>query len=372
MNASAPTAPVSALILAGGSGVRMRSVRPKPLHVLCGRPLVGHAIDALALVSIRRTVMVVGAGGELVAKKVAETMPEAGVEFIEQRTPRGTGDAVAVALTAFSDDDYDLIEDFDDDVLVLPGDLALLRPETIAALVEDHQRESRAATLLTAPAGYGRGRGVIRGRDGRIVALTHDTAGETIEETATGVGIYRRSLLAPAIRRSKPLSPLSEYDVDAVVSVLAETGHFVDSVTAADPLELTGVNDRTQLALAEAEIRKRTNARWLDHGVTMLDPARTYIDTTVELAADVTLFPGTMLQGKTVVGPGAQIGPDTRLVDCAIGARAVVEVTQGRDAEVGPDAHVGPFASLPPGAQIAAEFRTGAFFRADSTDPADQ
>jgi bifunctional UDP-N-acetylglucosamine pyrophosphorylase / glucosamine-1-phosphate N-acetyltransferase len=129
-------------------------------------------------------------------------------------------------------------------------------------------------------------------------------------------------------------------------------------------MEAAGVNDRAQLATAEAELRDRTNERWMRRGVTMLDPERTYIDATVELAPDVTLFPGTLLQGRTVIATGADIGPDTRLVDCVVGEEAIVEHTVGRQAEIGAQARVGPFAVLPPGTQVAPGTVTGPFFEA--------
>ncbi|HEV7722984.1 MAG TPA: bifunctional UDP-N-acetylglucosamine diphosphorylase/glucosamine-1-phosphate N-acetyltransferase GlmU, partial [Iamia sp.] len=129
-------------------------------------------------------------------------------------------------------------------------------------------------------------------------------------------------------------------------------------------------NDRAQLAAAEAELRRRTNLDWLKRGVTMVDPDRTYVDTTVDLARDVTLFPGTILQGHTVVGQGAEIGPDTRLVDCVVGARSTVEQTTGRDAEIGTDAHVGPYAHLAPGESVPDGTQTGPFYALPIPDPA--
>jgi bifunctional UDP-N-acetylglucosamine pyrophosphorylase/glucosamine-1-phosphate N-acetyltransferase len=148
------------------------------------------------------------------------------------------------------------------------------------------------------------------------------------------------------------------------VAVLHDAGHRVEAVVAADATETQGVNDRRQLAVAEAELRRRTNDSWLRRGVTMIDPGRTYIDATVQLAPDVTLFPGTILQGRTVVGERAEIGPDTRLVDCVVGSDARVEHSSGRDAEVGEAALVGPFAVLVPGDQVAPGAVTGPFYTA--------
>ena len=368
----------------------MRSTRPKPLHLLCGRAMVLYVLDSLADLALDRAVVVVGHGAERVTKKVTEalalrhggasasdpavdgrgaqprrrreTAADLPLEFVEQHVQRGTGDAVAVALTAFPDDDHD---DADGgDVLVLPGDTPLLRADTITALVDAHRASGAACTVLTAVAddatGYGR---VVRGRDERVVRIVEqrDASPDELDITEwnTGVFCFRRSLLAPALRRVTPDNAQGEYYLTDVVQVLAEAGHPVGAVRCEDPDEPQGVNDRRQLASAEAELRRRTNDRWLGLGVTMVDPATTYVDATVQLAVDVTLFPGVVLQGSTVVGDAAEIGPGTRLVDCVVGARAVVEATVAREAEIGEDSVVGPFAVLGPGASVPAGTRTG-------------
>jgi bifunctional UDP-N-acetylglucosamine pyrophosphorylase/glucosamine-1-phosphate N-acetyltransferase len=140
-------------------------------------------------------------------------------------------------------------------------------------------------------------------------------------------------------------------------------GHRIGSVIA-PPDETQGVNDRWQLALAERELRNRTNRQWLLNGVTMLDPRQTFLDVTVRLGRDVTLYPGTILQGNTVIGDGCEIGPDTRLVDCVVAPNCVVEHTVGHEAEIGEAAHVGPFAHLPPGGAVEGGLTTGAFYTA--------
>jgi len=145
--------------------------------------------------------------------------------------------------------------------------------------------------------------------------------------------------------------------------VLADAGYAVVNLLTGDPMETAGVNDRAQLAVAEAELRDRTNERWMRRGVTMLDPERTYIDASVDLASDVTLFPGTILRGATSIGAGAEIGPDTHLVDCMVGERALVENSVARQADIGSDAKVGPFAVLGPGAKVAPGAVTGPFFK---------
>ena len=357
--------PLTAVVLAAGEGTRMRSSRPKPLHVLCGRPMVLHVLDALAELPLTKAVVVVGHRAEWVTKTLSERAPAGlDIEFVEQSEQRGTGDAVSVGLTAFSDDDSD-----DDDLIVLPGDTPLLTPESLSQLVLTHREADAAATLLTAempdPTGYGR---IVRGKDNRVARIVEhaDATPEEreINEICTSIYCFRRNLLAPALRRVTPTNAQGEYYLTDVVEVLHDAGYLVTSVVAEDAWETAGVNDRAQLADAEAELRRRTNDELMQMGVTMLDPERTYVDASVKVGTDVTLFPGTLLQGDTVIGDGAEIGPDTRLVDCVIGERAQVEQTVGRQAEVGDDAVVGPFAVLNPGARVKQGERTGAFFTA--------
>ncbi len=358
--------PVCAIVLAAGQGTRMRSSRPKPLHYLCGRPMLAHVLDALRDVPLARTVVVVGHGAERVIKKLPELAPPAiapRLEFVEQRVQRGTGDAVSVGLTALAHDDVDDVAT----AIVMPGDTPLVRPETINALVAAHDATDDAATILTAclpdPTGYGR---VIRGKDGRVSHIVEhgDASPEerAVDEVNTSIYCFRLDLLAPSLRRLSPDNVRGEYYLTDVVGVLRSTGHSVGALRLAEPIEVMGVNDRVQLAEAEAELRDRTNRRWLLAGVTMVDPGRIAIDVTVELAPDVTLFPGATLQGATRIGPGSEIGPDAQLVDTAVGADAVVHHTVAHSARVGDGARVGPFAALEPGCVVPPGTVTGAFY----------
>src|SRR3984957_19850891 len=317
--------PLAAVVLAAGEGTRMRSERPKPLHRLCGRPMVLHVLDAVAELDLERAVVVVGHGGTRVSKAVAEQPPPGlSVEFVEQHVQRGTGDAVSVALTAFSSDDLDV-----GDVLVLPGDTPLLRAPTLAALVRAHREADAAATVLTArlpdPTGYGR---IVRAKNGQVARIVEQADAtdeeQAIDEINTSIYVFRRAVLAPALRRLTPDNVQGEYYLTDVVSVLHDAGYPLASLVVDDPMEAAGVNDRAQLAVAEAELRDRINERWMRRGVTMVDPEQTYLDTTVTLASDVTLYPGTMLQGSTTIESGAEIGPNTQLANCIVGAGAVV------------------------------------------------
>ena len=347
----------------------MRSARPKPLHLICGRPMVMYVIHALQHLNVERTVVVVGHGAEQVTKKVQEQAPQwAQVSFVEQSVQRGTGDAAMIGLGAFPGDDLD----DNSTVVVLPGDTPLLRPETLDALVAAHNANEYAATLISTvlddPTGYGR---IIRAPsktgDGRVLRIVEqrEASGDErmIREVNAAMYAFRRDLLGPALRHLDPENSQGEYYLTDVIGALASMGHRIGCVQAPDD-ETRGVNDRWQLALAERELRNRTNRHWLLNGVTMLDPRQTFIDVTVQLGRDVTLYPGTMLQGTTTIGDGSEIGPETRLVDCTIGANCVVEHTVARDSEVGDGAKVGPFAHLPAGSSVVSGAVTGAFYTA--------
>ena len=343
----------------------MRSDRPKPLHMICGRAMVLHVIDALQRLRPATTAVVVGHHAERVTTKISKLAPPwANITFVEQFEQRGTGDAAACGMTAIPGDDLD----DESTVVVLPGDTPLLRPETLEDLVAAHVANDNAVTVLASviddPTGYGR---IVRGADNRVLRIVEqrDASREEreIREVCTSIYAFRRDLLGPTLRHLSPDNAQGEYYLTDVVGSLAAMGHRVDCVTApAD--ETQGVNDRWQLALAERELRSRTNRRWLLNGVTMLDPRQTFIDVTVDLGRDVTLYPGTMLHGSTTIGKGCEIGPNTRLIDCKVGERATIQYSVGTSASIGAGARVGPFAALAPGTVVGSEEVTGAFYTA--------
>ena len=360
---------VSAILLAAGAGTRMRSERPKPLHRICGRPMVLHVIHALQRLQPARTVVVVGHGAEQVTKYVQETAPGwANVAFAEQLDQRGTGDATATGMGALGGDDYD------DDaiVVVVPGDTPLLSAETLDELVSTHVANGNAATLLTSvlddPTGYGR---VLRASDRRVMRIVEQRDASPdeldIKESNMGVYAFRRDLLGPALRNLTTNNSQSEFYLTDVIEGLAAMGHRVGAVQAS-ARETLGVNDRWQLALAEREFRNRTNRHWLLNGVTMLDPRQTFIDVAVWLGRDITIYPGTILQGETVVGDGTDLGPHTQLADCVVGRGCTVRHTVGSDAEIGDGATVGPFAHLPAGSTVPQATVTGPFYTATAAD----
>ncbi|MBM3674424.1 MAG: UDP-N-acetylglucosamine diphosphorylase/glucosamine-1-phosphate N-acetyltransferase [Actinobacteria bacterium] len=355
--------PLAAVVLAAGEGTRMRSSTPKVLHPLCGRPMLLHVINALSALPLERIVIVVGHGAERVTKTIQELIAtELPIEFVEQRVQRGTGDAASVALTGFADE-----LDGEDDIIVMPGDAPLVRPEVLARLATEHREVDAAATILIADldestADFGRVVRDDKGRVERIVERSDATDAElAVTEVNTSIYCFRRGLLAPALRRLSPENAQGEYYLTDAVGVLRQAGHLVHAVPADDSAASMHVNDRAQLAEAEAELRSRINTHWMREGVTMTDPTATYVDASVELEAEVRLLPGTILEGRTVIGARSVIGPDTRLVDTIVGEGAVVANTIAREAEIGDGATVGPYVSLRAGTRLAAGAHVGTF-----------
>jgi len=317
--------------------------------------MVRYVLDAAIQESVRATIVVVGHHATWVQKELSEiSRRDVPLTFVEQDEQLGTGHAVRVALPTVTD----AIGDSDGDVLILPGDTPLLRRSTIARLLEVHRERNAALTVLSArvddPTGYGR---LIHAKDGtleRIVEERDATVDErAITDVNTSIMVVRQSLLGPALRRVGRLNVQHEYYLTDLVSVLHESGHLTTSLTLDDPVEASGVNDRLQLARAEAVLRRRINDQWLARGVTMWDPDATYVDADVELAAEVSLLPGTILKGHCVVARGAQIGPNALLSDVEVGENAYVGTVEASRVRVGADARVASFVVLSPGADVA-------------------
>ena len=349
------TSELSAIVLAAGEGSRMRSTLPKPLHRICGRPMVLHVIDALVELGVDRIVVVIGHAADEVRHAIeAEAPPGSRIEFAVQPEQHGTGDAVAVGLTALPVGSIDDVED----LLVVPGDTPLLRAASLGDLVALHRAEDAGVTLLTArladPSGYGR---VVRTPTGSVVGIV-EHADATLEQRAideinTSIYCFSRGPLAPALRRLSPQNAQGEYYLTDVVSVVHDAGYPTTALELADPLEASGVNDRVQLAEAEAVMRRRINAGWMAQGVTMRDPAATYVDIDVVIDPDVILLPGVALLSGTTVGRGSMVGPDCHLESCVVGERAEVRSTTASGASIGDGARVGPFVHLEAGTVVA-------------------
>ncbi len=335
--------------------------------------MISYVLESAESVSARRVVAVVGRAAKRMTRELADS--KLVTDVVEQAVRRGTGDAVLAGLTVLDDD---LHTDADDDVIIVPADVPLLRPETLHDLISAHRSSGAAATVLTTnvehPDQAGQRMRVVRGgRDDAVTGVVEsiDLVGNEhdVTELASNIWAVRRSLLAPALRRVRPGHADGEVHLAGIIEVLTGAGHRVEVWPAVEAGEVAGINDRIELAEAEAELRRRINLAWLARGVTMLDPDRTYIDSTVELAPDVTVFPGTILQGDTVIGEGCEIGPDSRIIDCRVGPGSRIEKTMAEGATIGPDSHVGPFAVLTSGTELAAATITGPFYASAPDSP---
>ncbi|HST67370.1 MAG TPA: bifunctional UDP-N-acetylglucosamine diphosphorylase/glucosamine-1-phosphate N-acetyltransferase GlmU, partial [Mycobacteriales bacterium] len=347
--------PTAVVVLAAGEGTRMRSATPKVLHALAGRSLVGHVLAACAPLGAGATLVVVGAGRDAVTAHLAAIAPDA--TPVVQAEQRGTGHAARIAL--------DAAPGVDGTVLVLPGDAPLLRTETLTRLVEEHRAGGAVATVLTAvlpdPTGYGR---VLRRPGGQVAAIVEhrDATAEqrAVAEINTSVYAFESGPLRDALSRLSAANAQGEEYLTDVVADFVAKGLTVGAVTAA-AVETAGVNDRVQLAAAARAYNERVLVDWMRAGVTVLDPASTWVDADVELAPDVLLRPGVQLHGRTRAESGAEIGPDCTLTDTVVRAGARVVRAHCDRAEVGPGASVGPFAYLRPGATLGPGAKVGTY-----------
>jgi bifunctional UDP-N-acetylglucosamine pyrophosphorylase/glucosamine-1-phosphate N-acetyltransferase len=348
--------PVTAVVLAAGAGTRMRSSLAKVLHEIGGRSLLGHALVAVRGARPHQVVVVVGQDRERVGRHALDC--DSAVRTVVQDEQRGTGHAVQVAL--------DSLDQVVGSVLVTYGDVPLLQPETLVALLADQARGGHAVSVLTAeladPGGYGR---VLRDGTGAVQAIREHkdaTAAELeVREVSSGTYAFDADFLVAALPRVGSGNAQGEVYLPDVVALAVDEGRTVNAVLCADVWQTEGVNDRVELARLGAELNRRTLEGWMRAGVTVVDPASTWVDVTVTLERDVTVRPGTQLHGLTAVGPGAIVGPDTTLTDTLVGAGASVVRTHGSGAELGPRTSVGPFAYLRPGTQVLEGGKVGTF-----------
>ncbi len=342
----------------------MVSTTPKVLHEIAGRSLLGHVLAAVEGLDPLHLVVVVGHARDRVTDHLAAIAPAALAVVQEQQN--GTGHAVRVALEGLAASGVTL--DGSGPVLVVAGDTPLLTTATLASLVDVHVAAGAASTVLTAvledPTGYGR---VIR--DGASVSaiVEHkdaDDAQRAVHEVNSGVYAFDAQALADSLDRLTTDNVQGEEYLTDVVGLHVAAGLQVAAVVAADPSETLGVNDRVQLAEARALMRDRTNARWMRAGVTIVDPATTWIDSDVVLAADSVVERNTGLHGRTTVARAAVVGPDTTLTDVVVAEGASVVRSQVTSAEIGAGAMVGPFTFVRPGTVLGAKAKLGAYVEA--------
>jgi bifunctional UDP-N-acetylglucosamine pyrophosphorylase / glucosamine-1-phosphate N-acetyltransferase len=328
---------VAAVVLAAGQGTRMKSSLPKVLHPVLGQPLVAYAVETALAVTGRPPVLVVGHG----ANDVRQTLGEA-AEYALQAEQLGTGHAVLQAR--------DALLGRVDRVLVWYADMPLISPTMLQRLLAQHVATDATFTIVTViaddPRGFGR---VVRGADGSVTAVVEeaDCSPEQLAMRELNAGVY--CFEAEWLWRNLPLLPVSrkgEYYLTDAVALAARQGYKVEAFVYDDPDELLGINTRVHLAEAEAAMRGRINRRWMEAGVTMIDPASITVEPQVEIGQDTVIEPGTLLRGRTVVGSQCQLGPHTIVENSVLGDRCSVIMSVVRNAAVTAGSRVGPFANI--------------------------
>jgi bifunctional UDP-N-acetylglucosamine pyrophosphorylase/glucosamine-1-phosphate N-acetyltransferase len=343
------------VILAAGEGTRMKSQTPKVLHEISGRSLLGHVLTACGALNPTQVRVVVGSGREKVEAHLKEIAPQVTTVFQEHRG--GTGHAAQLALADLKPAGT---------ILILAGDTPLLTGDSLAQLLEGHHAGGFTASVLTAehpdPTGYGR---IIRGDDDSLVRIVEekdaDDFEKAIEEINSGVYAFDAIKLAGAIGQLRNNNAQGELYLTDVIEILRNEGGKIAAVCIEDFTETLGVNDRVQLAEAEALMRDRINEKLMRSGVTIVDPTTTWVSADSTIAQDVTLLPGTVIGGKSSIATGAVIGPRSYLVDCTVAAGAEIKESHATSAVIGESASVGPFTYLRPGTQLGAHTRAGAF-----------
>jgi bifunctional UDP-N-acetylglucosamine pyrophosphorylase/glucosamine-1-phosphate N-acetyltransferase len=342
------------VVLAAGKGVRMKSTRPKVLHSVCGLPMLAHAIHALRDAGIPRIVVVVPAGNERSPEFRAAAGPRA--KLVSQDAPRGTADALLAARSVCGAARK---------ILLTYADVPLVRPETIRRMVDAHTRAGSAITMLTArvdePRGLGR---VIRANDGSVTAVVEEKdanpATLAVREINSGCYAFDAPWIwatLPRIRRSRS----GEFYLTDAVAYTIDAGRPVAAIVADDPQEVAGVNDRVQLAQAEAVMRRRLLERLMASGVAVVDPSTTYVDIQVEVGQDTVIAPNTHLRGSTRIGRACEIGPNSILTDVVVGDGSRVVASFAESASIGAGVNVGPFSRVRPGTVIDDDVFVGNF-----------
>jgi bifunctional UDP-N-acetylglucosamine pyrophosphorylase / glucosamine-1-phosphate N-acetyltransferase len=334
----------------------MKSQVPKVLHALCGRSMLGHALAAASELQPERLVVVAGHQREQVAAEAERLEPA--VTIVTQEPQNGTGHAVRMVTEALGT--------LNGTVIVTYGDMPLLRSQTLQALNDEHAAKNNAVTVLTAfvadPHGYGR---IVRDEKNNLAEIVEQRdatpAQQRIDEINSGCYAFNGALLADAIKRVATDNAQGQEYLTDVVKILRADGHPVGTITAEDATEIAGINDRVQLAQARRTMNGRILEDWMRDGVTVVDPATTWVEVTVTARQDAEILPFTYLEGQTTIKTNATVGPNCRLIDTTVGENATVSYTVANQASIGPGASVGPFAYLRPGAEIGKDAHIGTY-----------
>lgn len=345
----------TAVILAAGKGTRMKSSLPKVLHRAAGRTMLEQVIHQVRAAGVLDCVVVVGHG----ADEVRAALPaDENLRFALQMPQLGTGHCVQMAMPQLKDDC--------EAVMIVCGDTPLLTKATLAALCSKFAETGADGIILTAklanPTGYGR---IIRDASGNVCAIVEEKdatpAQKAVDEINTGAYVFRHQALKAALAGLTNNNAQQEYYLTDVIRLVNAAGGRIDTLTTADYIETTGVNDRVQLATAAAELYRRKAQELMLVGVTIIDPANTYIDSTVTVGQDSVIYPGVQLRGNTHIGAGCTVDSDTIITDSTVGNACTLIKCVLNQATVGNGANIGPFAYLRPGACLADNVKVGDF-----------
>lgn len=347
------------LILAGGKGTRMKSSTPKPLHEICGGPILSHILKTAQKLKPSAIGVLTGHQADLLKQTVKDNLAKWGiktpVEFLLQKNLTGSGTAVKDSLP--------FIKKYDN-VLILAGDAPLVRAETLKQLIKRHNDKKASCTVFTVnienPYGYGR---IVKEEDGSFKKIVEQSEADEktalIKEVNSGMYIFDTPLLIKMLAFLKPQGAKKEYYLTDTLGLLKENGKKVEVYKAEDFTEAMGINSKKQLAQAAAIMRAKTNDDFMDAGVTIIHPEVTYIDATVKIGADSVIYPNSHIQGATVIGKNCVIGPDCWIENSKIEDGAVIksgsyitDSTVGKKCQVGPYAHLRPSAVLKEGAKV--------------------
>ncbi len=342
------------VVLAAGLGTRMKSGLAKALHLLAGRPLIQHVLDAAAGVGPEKIILVLGHQADKVRSAVGDRRPE----IVLQAEQLGTGHAMQQTAETISKGAGP--------VLVLCADTPLVTGKTLKDVIELHEQSRAAVTFITTtvdnPFGYGR---VVRGKSGvmRVVEEKDATgAQKKIREVNAGIYCFDRKFLLSSLTLLGRNNAQGEYYLPDTIELAKKKKLRVSALLCDDPQEVMGVNSRNDLSLAEAIVRRRTNRRWMLEGVTMLDPETVSIGNEVRLGRDVILYPNVRIEGRTGLGAGCVVYPGSRIIDSVLADNVTVkDCSVIEESDIASGAVVGPFAHLRPGSTIGAGARIGNF-----------
>ncbi|MDY0235868.1 MAG: bifunctional UDP-N-acetylglucosamine diphosphorylase/glucosamine-1-phosphate N-acetyltransferase GlmU [Gudongella sp.] len=345
------------IVLAAGEGTRMKSKKPKVIHSICGKPLISHVLDAAILAGVDKNVVIIGHGKE----DVVDCVKGEGIVFAEQPihdgAPYGTGFAVMQAVNYISDDD---------DVVILCGDTPLIKPSTIKELIKFHKDEKNHATVLTTkledPSGYGRIVKKDTGEIEKIVEQKDATEEErAIKEINSGFYCFKGRELKRGLEKITNKNLQNEFYLTDVIEVLSKEGYNIKALNVDDPSQLHGINSREQLAQAESIMRNSINKEHMENGVSFINSASTYIESSVKIGKDTIIYPNVYLEKNTVIGEDCIIRSNSRIVDSIIEDNVEIEASLIESSFVGNNCHIGPFAHLRPLAKLGNNVKIGNF-----------